>query len=87
MRRRSVIATAATAAVVGTLGVHWTYVINVSGGKVNLTVNGSETHYSIPASFDAYDMYFKAGDYNQSASSSTTNGAKVKFYSLTVSHG
>jgi hypothetical protein len=31
-------------------------------------------------------MYFKAGDYNQSASSSTTNGAKVKFYSLTVSH-
>jgi hypothetical protein len=68
------------------LGVHWTYVINVSGGKVNLTVNGSKTSYSIPSSFDAYDMYFKAGDYNQSASSSTTNGAKVKFYSLTVSH-
>jgi hypothetical protein len=68
------------------LGVHWTYVINVSGSTINLTVNGSETHYSIPSSFDAYDMYFKAGDYNQSASSSTTNGAKVKFYSLTVSH-
>jgi hypothetical protein len=68
------------------LGVHWTYVINVSGSTVNLTVNGSETHYSIPSSFDAYDMYFKAGDYNQSASSSTTNGAKVKFYRLTVSH-
>ena len=68
------------------LGVHWTYVINVSGSTINLTVNGSETHYSIPSSFGAYDMYFKAGDYNQSASSSTANGAKVKFYSLTVSH-
>jgi hypothetical protein len=68
------------------LGVHWTYVINVSGGTVNLTVNGSKTSYPIASSFDAYAMYFKAGDYNQSASSSTTNGAKVKFYSLTVSH-
>lgn len=68
------------------LGVHWTYVINVNGYTINLTVNGSTTSYSIPSSFDAYNMYFKAGDYNQSASSSTTNGAKVKFYALTVSH-
>ena len=68
------------------LGVHWTYVINVTGYTVNLTVNGSKTSYSIPSSFDAYHQYFKAGDYNQSSSSSTTNGAKVKFYSLTVSH-
>jgi hypothetical protein len=68
------------------LGAHWTYVINVSGGTVNLTVNGSKTSYAIPSSFDAYAMYFKAGDYNQTASSSTTNGAKVKFYSLAISH-
>ena len=68
------------------LGAHWTYVINVSGNTLNLTVNGRTTSYSIPASFNAYHQYFKAGDYNQSASSSTTNGAKVKFYSLTVSH-
>jgi hypothetical protein len=68
------------------LGVHWTYVINVTGYTINLTVNGSKTSYSIPASFDAYHQYFKAGDYNQSSSSSTTNGAKVKFYSVTVSH-
>jgi hypothetical protein len=68
------------------LGAHWTYVINVNGDTINLTVNGSTTSYSIPSSFYAYDMYFKAGDYNQSASSSTTNGAKVKFYALTVSH-
>jgi hypothetical protein len=68
------------------LGVHWTYLINVSGNTINLTVNGSKTSYSVPTSFNAYHQYFKAGDYNQSSSSSTANGAKVKFYSLTVSH-
>ena len=68
------------------MGVRWTYVIAISGGRINLTVNGTTTSYSIPSSFNAYHQYFKAGDYNQSASSSTSNGAKVKFYSLTVSH-
>jgi hypothetical protein len=68
------------------LGTHWTYVINETGNKVNLTVNGSKTSYSVPSSFNAYKQYFKAGDYNQTASSSTSNGAKVKFYSLTVKH-
>jgi hypothetical protein len=68
------------------LGAHFTYVINVTGNKINLTVNGAKTSYSIPTSFNAYKQYFKAGAYNQSSSSSTSNGAKVKFYSLTVSH-
>ena len=68
------------------LGVQWTYTLNVDGHTINLTVNGSKSSYAIPSSFDAYHQYFKAGDYNQSSSSSTTNGAKVKFYSLTVSH-
>jgi hypothetical protein len=64
------------------LGVQWTYALNVNDDTLNLTVNGSKTSYPVPSSFDAYDQYFKAG---QTASSSTTNGAKVKFYSLTVS--
>ena len=68
------------------IGVKWTYVINVTGNTINLTVNGSRTSYSIPSSFNAYKQYFKAGSYNQSSSDSTSNGAKVKFYSLTVSH-
>jgi len=68
------------------LGVKWTYVINVTGNKINLTVNGTKTSYSIPSSFNAYHQYFKAGSYNQSSSDSTTNGAKVKFYALTVTH-
>ena len=59
----------------------------VSGGNtINLTVNGTTTSYAIPSSFNPYGMYFKAGSYNQSSSDSTTNGAKVKFYALTVSH-
>jgi hypothetical protein len=70
------------------LGVKWSYVIAVSGGNtIKLTVNGSTTSYAIPSSFNQYGMYFKAGSYNQSSSDSTTNGAKVKFYSLAVSHG
>jgi Alginate lyase len=68
------------------VGTKWTYVVNVTGKKINLTVNGARTSYSIPSSFNAYKQYFKAGSYNQSSSDSTTNGAKVKFYSLTVSH-
>ncbi len=69
------------------IGKTWTYTIAVSGGNtVDLTVNGSTTHYSIPSSFDAYKQYFKAGSYNQSSSDSTTNGARVAFYGLTVSH-
>ncbi|MEV6846022.1 polysaccharide lyase family 7 protein [Actinoplanes sp. NPDC051411] len=68
------------------IGAHFTYVINVTGNKINLTVNGARTSYSIPTSFNAYKQYFKAGSYNQSSSDSTSNGAKVKFYTLTVSH-
>jgi len=68
------------------LGTQWNYEIAVVGGQLKLTVNGTTTTYPIPSSFNAYHQYFKAGDYNQSSSTSTSNGAKVKFYSLTVSH-
>ena len=69
------------------LGTKWTYVLNVNGNKINLTVDGTRTSYTIPSAFNPYRQYFKAGSYNQSSSESTTNGAKVKFYSLTVKHG
>jgi Alginate lyase len=70
------------------LGETWSYTIAVSGGNtINLTVNGQKTSYPIDSSFNQYAMYFKAGSYNQSSSNSTTNGAKVEFYALTVSHG
>ncbi len=70
------------------IGKTWTYTIGISGGNtIDLTINGSTTHYGIPASFKPYKQYFKAGSYNQSSSSSTTKGARVAFYALTVSHG
>ncbi|MBB2940401.1 hypothetical protein FB565_000105 [Actinoplanes lutulentus] len=69
------------------LGVKWTYVINVVGNQLGLTLNGQKTSYTIPSAFNPYRQYFKAGSYNQSSSESTSNGAKVKFYSLTVKHG
>jgi hypothetical protein len=70
------------------VGTQWSYTIAVTGGNtVVLTVNGKTTKYAIPSSFDAYHMYFKAGSYNQSSSNSTTNGARVAFYALTVHHG
>jgi hypothetical protein len=68
------------------LGTKWSYVIGVSGNTINLTVNGSTTSYPIPSSFNQYHQYFKAGSYNQSSSTSTTNGAKVKFYALQIAH-
>ncbi|MEU0053775.1 polysaccharide lyase family 7 protein [Streptomyces sp. NPDC006184] len=69
-------------------GKTWTYTIAVTGGNtIDLTVNGSTTHYAIPSSFKPYKQYFKAGSYNQSSSDSTTKGARVAFYGLTVSHG
>jgi hypothetical protein len=68
------------------IGTQWSYVINVTGNKINMTVNGTKTSYSIPTSFNPYHQYFKAGDYNQSSSTSTTKGAKVKFYALSVAH-
>lgn len=68
------------------LGTKWTYVINVNGSRINLTINGTRTTYTIPSAFNPYRQYFKAGSYNQSSSESTTNGAKVKFYALTVAH-
>ncbi|WP_406439585.1 polysaccharide lyase family 7 protein [Streptomyces sp. NBC_01613] len=70
------------------VGKTWSYTIAVSGGRtIDLTVNGSTTHYAIPSSFFPYKQYFKAGSYNQSSSDSTTKGARVAFYGLTVSHG
>ncbi|MDR7275535.1 polysaccharide lyase family 7 protein [Catenuloplanes atrovinosus] len=68
------------------LGTTWTYVIQVSDSTINLTINGTRTSYAIPPAFHPYRQYFKAGSYNQSSSESTTNGAKVKFYALTVRH-
>jgi len=69
------------------LNTKWSYVIGLSGHTISLTINGGAAKkYTVPSSFDPYGMYFKAGDYNQSSSSSSTIGATVHFYALKITH-
>jgi hypothetical protein len=39
------------------------------------------------STFDQEGMYFKAGDYDQTAGTSASVGAKVQFYALRIAHG
>ena len=70
------------------LNTQFSYVISVSGGNtINIQINGGTTQkFAIPSSWNGYPQYFKAGDYDQTAGSSSTVGATVHFYALTVAH-
>jgi hypothetical protein len=70
------------------LGTRWSYVIGLSGGNtISLVINGGPTQtWKISPTFNKYHMYFKAGDYDQSAGNNAAVGAKVKFYALAISH-
>jgi len=69
------------------LGTKFSYIIQLTGdGTITLTVNGAPSTFTMPASFNGYGMYFKAGDYDQTAGTDSTVGATVKFYALQVSH-
>ncbi|HEY4021461.1 MAG TPA: polysaccharide lyase family 7 protein [Pseudonocardiaceae bacterium] len=69
------------------LGQQFSYVIQITGGNtISVTINGSKHSFPIPSSWKGYNQYFKAGDYDQSSGSSSTVGATVQFYSLTVQH-
>ena len=70
------------------LGQKWSYAITETGGKtITVSINGAAAKsFTVPSSFASYPMYFKAGDYNQSSSSSSTVGALVHFYALAFSH-
>ncbi len=68
-------------------GTKWNYVISLTNNSViGLNLNGTNHTFTMPSSFNGLPMYFKAGDYDQTAGSSTTLGAKVQFYALTVHH-
>jgi hypothetical protein len=70
------------------LGTQWSYVIGLSGNTISLTINGGAAQtFAMDSSFNQENMYFKAGDYDQSVGSSATVGAKVQFYALTIFHG
>lgn len=70
------------------LGTKWSYVIGLSGNAITLTIDeGATQSFTMSSTFDQENMYFKAGDYDQSVGSSSTIGAKVQFYALAVHHG
>ncbi len=69
------------------LGTTFHYVIQLTGtGSMTLVINGATSIFTMPSSFNGYGMYFKAGDYDQTAGTDATVGATVKFYALQVSH-
>jgi hypothetical protein len=70
------------------LGTKFSYAITLSGagGIITLVVDGQASTFTMPAAFDGYGEYFKAGDYDQSAGTDGTVGATVKFYALQVTH-
>jgi hypothetical protein len=69
------------------LGTKWSYTIGLSGNTISLVINGGATQtWPMSSTFNGYGMYFKAGDYDQSTGSSSTVGATVGFYALTISH-
>jgi hypothetical protein len=69
------------------LGTKWSYVIGLSGNTISLTIDGGATQtFAMSSTFDQENMYFKAGDYDQSVGASATVGAKVQFYALSVFH-
>ncbi|MGO8994146.1 MAG: polysaccharide lyase family 7 protein [Polyangiaceae bacterium] len=70
------------------LDTKWSYVIGLTGNTITLTIDGGAAQtFAMSSTFDEENMYFKAGDYDQSVGTSGTVGAKVQFYSLDVFHG
>ena len=69
------------------LGQQFSYVIQITGGNtISVTINATKHSFAIPSSRNGYQQYFKAGDYDQSSGSSSTVGATVQFYALSVRH-
>lgn len=70
------------------VGTKFNYVISLTNNNtIGLNLNGTNHTFTMPSSFNGFTMYFKAGDYDQTSGSSSTIGAKVQFYALTIHHG
>jgi hypothetical protein len=69
------------------LGTKFSYTLQLTGaGTIALDIDGATSTFTMPSSFTGYGMYFKAGDYDQTAGTDATIGATVKFYALQVDH-
>src|SRR6185503_16878576 len=66
-----------------------TYEIKVVDGVASVTVNGvtkSHNFYATDSAWKDSTFYFKAGAYLQDNTGPETEGGRVAFYSLSVSH-
>jgi hypothetical protein len=70
------------------LGTKFNYVISLTNNNtIGINLNGTNHTFTMSSTFNGFTMYFKAGDYDQSVGSSSTVGAKVQFYALSIHHG
>ncbi len=72
------------------VGTLITYQIKVIDGIVYNTVNGTtyaRNFYATDPLWASTDLYFKAGSYCQDNVGSSSEGAKIAFYALTITHG
>jgi hypothetical protein len=70
------------------LGTKWSYVIGLSGNTISLVIDGgAQQTFAMSSTFNQENMYFKAGDYDQTVGSNPAIGAKVQFYALKIFHG
>jgi hypothetical protein len=69
------------------VGTMWSYDIRLTANTIRVTINnGYPQTFAIAPAFGHENMYFKAGDYDQSAGSDPRVGAAVQFYALRVFH-
>jgi hypothetical protein len=72
-----------------TPGSKFTYALSLTGTTITITINGTDHQFTLPSSFVGETFYFKAGNYDQTATSGTPGtvpGTFVKFYALDVTH-
>jgi hypothetical protein len=72
------------------LGKLITYEIKLTDGLLSMTVNGNNQSVNVFQTDPAWTnqtLFFKAGDYCQDNSGTSSEGAAVAFYYLTVVHG
>jgi hypothetical protein len=71
------------------IGSQYTYALELTAGKLSVTVNGAKTIYTPDVSFVGDQFYFKCGNYDQTAAAgaiTTTPYTVVENYSVVVNH-
>jgi hypothetical protein len=71
------------------VGTKFTYQLKLSGKTITVKVNSTTKTFTMDDSFVGEKFYFKAGNYDQTATQGTpqtSDGTVVKFYSLNITH-